>query len=309
MRRVELRADSEHGGQRIDLFVSGLLPELTRSAAARLCEGGLVLVDGKTVCKNFKLRGGEMIEARFPPPVSAEPVAQKIPLDIVHEDESLIVINKPQGMVVHPGPGNGDGTLVNALLEHCAGQLSGIGGVERPGIVHRLDKMTSGLLVAAKTEMAHHSLAGQLSTRQVNRIYESVVHGCPKAGQGRVEADIGRHPTERKKMSVNSKNARWAATNYRVLACLGGFGHIELKLETGRTHQIRVHMASIGHPVAGDVLYGPKKGVVSLEGQCLHARTLGFHHPASGEYLEFTSPLPDYFVRFLTKLGMWPKPP
>ena len=299
---IELSALPQHNGQRIDVFISEQLPELTRSGIQRLCGEGRVLVDGRACEKSFKLKGGEVVALAIPPARQLEMPAQSIPLDIVYEDESLIVINKQKGLVVHPGPGNEDGTLVNALLAHCGRELAGIGGVERPGIVHRLDKMTSGLIVVAKTEKAHLSLTEQMKARKVKRIYHAVVHGCPKLEQGSVDAPIGRHPTERKMMSTRAKIARPALTNYRVLARYRGFSHLGLELYTGRTHQIRVHMASIGHPVAGDPLYGPKKGLPSLEGQCLHAKTLGFYHPVSGQFTEHTSQLPEYFMRFLARL-------
>jgi len=297
---IKLNALSEHAGQRIDLFVSEMLPDITRNAVQKLCIQGFVRTDDGMVCeKNMRLSGGETILVTIPEPQPMQAVAQKIPLDIVYEDKSIIVVNKACGMVVHPGPGNLDGTLVNALLAHCGGELSGIGGVERPGIVHRLDKMTSGLMVAAKTAQGHNHLAGQLKERRVKRIYEAMTHGGPANDEGRVEAPVGRHPNDRKKMSVNAKNGRDAVTFYRILARYPRFCHLEVELLTGRTHQIRVHMASIGHPVAGDMLYGPKRGAPYLEGQCLHARTLGLHHPISDKYLEFTSELPDYFERFL----------
>ncbi|MCL2579486.1 MAG: RluA family pseudouridine synthase [Oscillospiraceae bacterium] len=302
MEKTVLYALPQHAGQRIDLFISRALTELTRNAVQKLCADGCVQVDGKVCEKNLRLRGGEEVTFILPAPKALDLPAQACPLDIVFEDASMIILNKSQGMVVHPAPGHPDGTLVNALLHHCAGQLSGIGGVERPGIVHRLDKMTSGLMVVAKTEQAHRSLSAQIKDRTVKKIYHGVVYGCPKEDEGRVDASIGRHPTDRKKMSVTAKVSREAATGYRVLERCRGFGSLELLLETGRTHQIRVHMASIGHPIAGDILYGPKKGIPSLAGQCLHAKTLGLHHPVTGQYLEFDSELPEYFVKFLDKI-------
>ena len=299
---IKLYALPEHAGQRIDLFVSEMLHDITRNAAQKLCGQGLVVVNGKACEKNLRLGGGEEVTVTIPEPRPPDALPQKIPLDIVYEDDVIIVVNKEQGMVVHPGPGNQDGTLVNALLEHCGGELSGIGGVERPGIVHRLDKMTSGLIVAAKTAQAHNCLSEQLKNRKVKRIYHAITHGAPDDDEGRVEAPIGRHPVDRKKMSVNARVSREATTFYRVLERFRGFCYLELELLTGRTHQIRVHMASIGRPIAGDTLYGPKKGVPSLEGQCLHAKTLGFYHPVSGQYLEFTSALPEYFERFLARV-------
>ena len=297
-----LYALPQNAGQRIDLFISQELPTLTRTAAQKLCASGLVLVGGRVCEKNLRLKGGEEVAVRVPAPRPLKTPAQEIPLDIVYEDDSLIVLNKAQGLVVHPGPGNEEGTLVNALLFYCGPGLSGIGGVERPGIVHRLDKMTSGLLVVAKTQQAHLNLSAQMKDRKALKLYEAVVYGCPKEEAGRVEAPIGRHPTDRKKMSVNHKNGREAATVYRVLTRYRGFSHLELRLETGRTHQIRVHLAGIGHPVAGDAVYGPRKPIAPLRGQCLHAKTLGIYHPVSGQYLEFTSLLPDYFTRFLEQI-------
>jgi len=299
VKTFELYALPEHAGQRIDLFVSEMLPDITRNAAQKLCGQGFVAANGKACEKNLRLKGGESILVTIPEPRPLKAPPQKIPLDIVYEDSSIIVVNKEKGLVVHPGPGNEDGTLVNALLAHCGGELSGIGGVERPGIVHRLDKMTSGLIVAAKTAQAHNCLSAQIKERKVKRIYHAITHGGPAEREGRVEAPIGRHPVDRKKMSVNAKNGREATTFYRVLEKYRGFCHLELELLTGRTHQIRVHMASIGHPIAGDTLYGPKKGIASLDGQCLHAKTLGLLHPVSGQYLELTSALPEYFERFL----------
>lgn len=302
MKKYELYALPEHSGQRIDLFVSKSLPTLTRNAVQRLCEEGGVEIAGQAVGKNHRLRGGEQVAVHLPDPRPLDVAAQDIPLDIVFEDEHLLVINKPRGLVVHPAPGHEDGTLVNALLHHCGPSFSGIGGVERPGIVHRIDRMTSGLLVVAKTAMAHESLSAQAADHSMGRIYEAVVHGNVKQEEGLVDAPIGRHPSDRKKMSVNAKNGREAVTHYRVLERYKGFTHLELRLETGRTHQIRVHMAYRGHPVAGDPVYGPKKGVSSLEGQCLHARSLGLTHPATGARMEFTSELPHYFTAFLNTL-------
>lgn len=302
MRVLELRATAEDAGRRVDLFISESLTGLTRNAVQRLCGEGGVLVDGVTALKNDRLRGGEQVIVRLPAPRPLELPAQNIPLDIVFEDESLLVINKSRGMVVHPAPGNEDGTLVNALLYHCGDDFSGIGGVGRPGIVHRIDKMTSGLLAVAKTQAAHASLARQIKEHTVRRVYEAVVHGNVKDDEGTVSAPVGRNPRDRKKMAVVQKGGRTAVTHYRVLARYKGFTHLELRLETGRTHQIRVHMAHRGHPLAGDPVYGPKKGVSSLEGQCLHARTLGFLHPVTREYMELTSELPDYFAGFLNNL-------
>ena len=242
------------------------------------------------------------MEATEPPPEVLDVKPQNIPLDIVYEDQDLLVVNKPKGMVVHPAAGNPDGTLVNALLFHCGDSLSGINGVIRPGIVHRIDKDTSGLLIVAKNDRAHQSLAEQIAVHSFTRIYNAVVYGIVKEEEGTVSAPIGRHPTDRKRMAVLSSGGREAVTHYRVLERFPGFTLVECRMETGRTHQIRVHMAHIGHPVAGDPVYGPKKCITELQGQCLHARVIGFIHPATGEYLEFDSGLPPYFERFLEKL-------
>lgn len=292
----------EDAGMRVDAFLGGRLDRLTRSFAQKLCEQGLVLRNGKPAAKNDRLREGDSITVSIPPARPLETPAQEIPLCIVYEDAELLVVNKPKGMVVHPAAGNEEGTLVNALLYHCRGELSGIGGVARPGIVHRIDKDTSGLLVAAKTDRAHLSLSAQIKAHTLTRVYHAVLHGNLREESGRVDAPLGRHPTDRKRMCVTDKNARAASTRYQVLERYEGFCHVRLELETGRTHQIRAHMAHLGHPVAGDAVYGPKKGVKGLKGQCLHARVLGFDHPVTGERMEFTSDLPGYFTAFLRSL-------
>lgn len=298
---VTLTVEPEKAGQRLDCFLGESIPEITRSAAQRLCDDSLVLVNGIAALKNYKLRAGQQVQVQIPPPKALEAVPQEIPLAIVYEDSDLLVINKPKGMVVHPAPGNEDGTLVNALLHHCGGSLVGIGGVARPGIVHRIDKDTSGLLVVAKTELAHTSLSDQIKAHTVTRCYQAAVYGNVKQEEGMVDAPIGRHPLDRKKMCVTDRHARNAVTHYTVLERLKGFTHMELRLETGRTHQIRVHMAWLGHPVAGDPVYGPKKVITSLGGQCLHARTLGFIHPRMGKYQEFVCEPPDSFMAFIRK--------
>lgn len=303
VRCEQLCTTPEDTGKRVDRYISERLPELTRNAVQRLCEQKLVLVNGSAVAKNYRVRGVESVTVCIPPPKELEVKPQPIPLDIAYEDEDLLVVNKPRGMVVHPAPGNEDGTLVNALLYHCGEKLPGIGGARRPGIVHRIDKDTSGLLVVAKTELAHNGLSEQIAAHSVTRRYRAVVYGNVKADEGCVDAPIGRHPVDRKRMSVTDRHARHAVTRYTVIERLSGFTHLELALETGRTHQIRVHMAYIGHPVAGDPVYGPKKVIASLAGQCLHARTLGFNHPRTGEYLELTAELPLYFLEFLRKNG------
>ena len=292
----------EDSGQRLDKWLQLQLPDMTRSAVQKLIEQGNVTRNGMTVSKNGKGNAGDVIEVIVPQPKPLEVTAQDIPLDILYEDNDLLVVNKPKGMVVHPAAGNDDGTLVNALLHHCGDSLSGINGIIRPGIVHRIDKDTSGLLIVAKNDIAHQGLAQQIKEHSFTRIYEAVVYGNMKREEGTVDAPIGRHPTDRKRMAVTDKNSRNAVTHYKVLKRYDGFTHVQLKLETGRTHQIRVHMAYIGHPVAGDTVYGVKKVITSLKGQCLHARVIGFVHPITEEYIEITSELPAYFTQFLSKL-------
>ena len=299
---LHIVAGPEDEGMRLDKFLSVRVEELTRSAAERLAEQGQVSSGGKTLDKKYRLRAGDAIEVILPEPVGLDILPEAIPLDIRYEDADLLVVNKPKGMVVHPAAGHAGGTLVNALLAHCGDSLSGINGVIRPGIVHRIDKDTSGLLIVAKNDFAHQRLAEQIKEHSFTRMYEAVVHGNLKEDTGTVDAPIGRHPTDRKRMAVTEKNSRQAVTHFEVLARYKGFTHVRLKLETGRTHQIRVHMAYIGHPVAGDPVYGPKKPVPNLDGQCLHARVIGFVHPRTGEYLEITSELPSYFTAFLEKL-------
>lgn len=294
-------AAPEDAGARLDAFLAGKM-EKTRSSVQKLVEEENVRLNGAPAAKNARLREGDRVEATEPPPEVLDVKPQNIPLDIVYEDQDLLVVNKPKGMVVHPAAGNPDGTLVNALLFHCGDSLSGINGVIRPGIVHRIDKDTSGLLIVAKNDRAHQSLAEQIAVHSFTRIYNAVVYGIVKEEEGTVSAPIGRHPTDRKRMAVLSSGGREAVTHYRVLERFLGFTLVECRLETGRTHQIRVHMAHIGHPVAGDPVYGPKKCITELQGQCLHARVIGFIHPATGEYLEFDSGLPPYFERFLEKL-------
>ena len=275
---------------------------MTRTAIQRLLEEEQVLINGKPAAKNRKGRAGDSVAVRIPDPEPLCLQAENVPLDIVYEDDDLLVVNKPQGMVVHPAPGNYQGTLVNALLAHCGNSLSGINGVIRPGIVHRIDKDTSGLLMVAKNDFAHQGLARQIKEHSFRREYEAVVAGRMKQESGVVNAPIGRHPIDRKKMAVTEKNSKEAVTYFRVIAEYPGYTHIRLRLETGRTHQIRVHMASIGHPLAGDAVYGPKNCIRSLNGQCLHAKELGFVHPATGEWMQFDSSLPDWFQDYLSHL-------
>ena len=297
---VRLTAADEAAGSRIDKYISDNIAELTRSAVQGLLSKESVLVNGKSVSKNYKLRSGDEVTVEILEPEPMDAVPEDIPLEIVYEDSDLLVVNKPKGMVVHPAHGNYTGTLVNALLHHCGDSLSGINGVIRPGIVHRIDKNTSGLLIVAKNDAAHLHLAEQIKAHSFTREYEAVAVGAFKEPSGTVDAPIGRHKTDRKKMCVTQENSRNAVTHYEVLKQYGGYAHVRLRLETGRTHQIRVHLAYIGHPVLGDDVYGkPYKG---MEGQCLHARKIGFIHPSTGEYMEFSSELPEYFQAVLRKL-------
>ena len=300
-----VRAPIDREGERLDTYLSLVDSGLTRSAVQRLIETGGVRVNGAPVRKNYRLHGGETIEVTYSDPTPVSVCAQEIPLDIVFEDADLVVVNKQRGMVVHPAAGNPDGTLVNALLYHCGESLSGINGEIRPGIVHRIDKDTSGLLVVAKNDAAHQALSAQMSVHSIHRVYHAVVYGNLKEDEGFVEKWLGRDPRDRKKMAVlaeNAAGAKYAYTGWQVLERCGNFTYIACKLKTGRTHQIRVHMASTGHPLAGDAVYGPKNCIKSLNGQCLHAKELGFVHPRTGEWMQFDSPLPPYFTELLTRL-------
>ena len=295
--------DQEEQGIRIDKYLASRLPDYSRSFLQKLVGEGQVLAEGKPVKSNYKISAGEQISLSVPDAVEPEIVPEPIPLDILYEDASLLVINKPKGMVVHPCPGHYSGTLVNALMYHCKDQLSGINGVMRPGIVHRIDQNTTGSLVVCKTDAAHRFLAQQLKDHSITRKYRAIVHGNLKEEEGTVNAPIGRHPVDRKKMAVNERCGRNAVTHYRVLERFGSFTYLECRLETGRTHQIRVHMASIGHPLLGDDVYGPSRcPIPGLTGQTLHAMTLGFIHPETGTYMEFEAPLPEYFENLLEKL-------
>lgn len=299
---VNLTVDGENSDLRLDKYLVSQLEDFTRSAVSKLIEGGQVKVNEKTASKNYKCKAGDRVEIEIPDPVELDVTAENIPLDIVYEDSDLLVVNKPKGMVVHPAAGNYSGTLVNALLYHCKDSLSGINGVIRPGIVHRIDKDTSGLLIVAKNDTAHLDLAQQIKEHSFHRAYQAVAYGNFKEDNGTVNQPIGRHPKDRKKMAVTYKNSKNAVTHYEVISRYEKFTHIRCVLETGRTHQIRVHMAYIGHPLAGDEVYGPKKVITQLNGQCLHAGELGFVHPRTKEYMEFTAPLPEYFTNFLKKL-------
>lgn len=300
---TNFKITAEETGVRLDSFIAQALPDISRSAAQKLVDNGLVTLNGKTVKKNHKTTAGEVFEIELPEPEETDLVPQDIPLDIVYEDDDVILINKPRGMVVHPAPGHPDGTLVNALMHHCGDSLSGIGGVKRPGIVHRIDMDTSGLLIVAKNDFAHTHLSDQLSDRSLSRVYEAVVYGRIKEDSGKIDAPIGRHPTDRKRMAVTDKNSRNAVTHYEVIARYNGFTHVRCILETGRTHQIRVHMTHIGHPLLGDLVYGKKKAEKGLSGQCLHAKRLKFIHPKTLEPMAFETELPDYFTAVLNKLG------
>ena len=301
MEPIRLRASEESKNQRLDAFLASSLDGLTRSQATRLIESGEVAVNGRAVSKSYKLAGGEDIAVTLPEPEPVEAVPQDIPLDVVYEDADVIVVNKPSGMVVHPAPGHPDGTLVNALLYHCAGTLSGIGGALRPGIVHRIDRDTSGLIIAAKNDAAHQYLSAQLADHTLARTYECIVVGALREDRGTVNAPIARHPTDRKRMAVVA-GGREAVTHWEVIARYPGYTHVRCRLETGRTHQIRVHMAYIGHPILGDTVYGAKKEVPGLTGQCLHAVGLRFLHPRTHEVVELSCPLPDEFTRMLQKI-------
>ncbi len=293
----------EKAGERIDKVICAALREMSRSAVQKIIDEGGVSIGSAVITKNYKVRAGDMIKVIIPEARELSVEAENIPLDIRYEDSDLLVVNKPKGMVVHPAAGNYEGTLVNALLYHCKDSLSGINGVIRPGIVHRIDKDTSGLLIVAKNDMAHISLAEQIKVHSFTREYQSVVYGKMKNESGTVDAPIGRHTVDRKKMAVTPKNSKNAVTHYSVINEYKDFTHLRLRLETGRTHQIRVHMSYIGHPVAGDAVYGPKKVIEYLSGQCLHAGLIGFRHPRTNEYIEIKSELPDYFTDFLRRIG------
>ena len=301
MEKLTLQPNKEDAGRRVDAWLAANLEDVTRSAAQRLLEEGRVTCGGKPLAKNYKLTGSETLEVALPEPEPVDVTPQDIPLNVVYEDDDVIVVNKPKGLVVHPAPGHPDGTLVNALLYHCGDSLSGVGGELRPGIVHRIDRDTSGLIIAAKNDFAHQRLAAQLQDHTLARIYHCIVVGNLREDAGTVDAPIGRHPVDRKKMAV-AANGRPAVTHWRVLERFQGFCHVECRLETGRTHQIRVHMAHIGHPILGDTVYGNKKPVPGLHGQCLHAVGLRFLHPRTGEAVELHCELPEEFQNQLRKL-------
>ena len=301
MEPILLQTSEEDRGARLDAFLARAMEDLTRSAAAKAIEEGRVLVSGKVPSKSLKLTGNETIEFTPEEPAPIDAVPQDIPLDVVYEDDDVIVVNKPSGLVVHPAPGHPDGTLVNALLHHCGSSLSGVGGALRPGIVHRIDRDTSGLIIAAKNDMAHQSLAAQLADHTLARTYECIVTGNLREDSGTVDAPIARDSRDRKRMAVVSGGRR-AVTHWEVIARYPGYTHIRCQLETGRTHQIRVHMAYLGHPILGDTVYGAKKPVPGLTGQCLHAVALRFLHPRTGEAVSLSCPLPEEFTAMLRRI-------
>jgi len=297
--KKEIFVTEEISGDRIDKFLSEQCEELSRSFIQKLLKSGEVFVGAKAVKPSYKVTEGDMISFEVPEAVEPEILPEDIPLDIVYEDHDVILVNKPKGMVVHPAAGHYTGTLVNALMYHCKDDLSGINGVMRPGIVHRIDMDTTGVLIICKNDLAHNSIAEQLKEHSITRRYQAIVHGNLKVDEGIVDAPVGRHPQDRKKMCINHQNGKHAVTHYKVLNRFNGYTHIECRLETGRTHQIRVHMSSIGHPLLGDAVYGPAKCPFKLQGQTLHAGILGFVHPRTGEYLEFEAPLPEYFTKLI----------
>lgn len=302
MRIEEFQIETE-GGERVDKYLTNEMADFSRSYVQKLIKEGHVKVGDKVVKANYKLNNDEVIRVEIPDLTEPNIVPENIPLDILYEDEDILFVNKPKGMVVHPAAGHYSGTLVNALMYHCGNSLSGINGVMRPGIVHRIDMDTTGSLLVCKNDVAHQKLAEQLKEHSIHRVYHALVHGNVKDDAGTINAPIGRHPVERKKMSINPQNGREAITHYEVLERFGNYTYIACKLETGRTHQIRVHMASIKHPLVGDLVYGPQKcPFANLQGQTLHAKILGIIHPRSGEYLEVSAELPEYFVKLLDRL-------
>lgn len=302
MDKIIFQVEKENTGIRIDKYLSDNMEDISRSYLQKLLKDKSITVNNKAIKANYKVQEGDMVSVFVPEPEEPNILPEEIPLDILYEDDSLMVVNKPKDMVVHPSAGHTSGTLVNAVLFHCKGNLSGINGIMRPGIVHRIDKDTTGALLICKTDTCHRILAEQLKVHSITRRYRAVVQGNLKDDEGTVEGSIGRHTTDRKKMAINYKNGKEAITHYRVLERFGNATYIECRLETGRTHQIRVHMASIGHPLLGDTTYGSSKNPYHLQGQALHAMVLGFLHPVTNEYMEFTAPLPEYFLKLLEKL-------
>ena len=299
---IEFVIEEKYAGERIDKFLSESLPDLSRSYIQKLIKDGQVTINNKIVKSNYKMNAGDLLLMEEPELQEPDIIAEDIPLDILYEDSDLLIVNKPKGMVVHPSAGHYSGTLVNALMHYCKDDLSGINGVMRPGIVHRIDMDTTGSLLVCKNDFTHNDIAEQLKVHSITRVYHAIVHGVLKQDEGTINAPIGRHPIDRKKMSINHKNGKEAITHYKVLQRFKGFTYIECRLETGRTHQIRVHMSSISHPLLGDVVYGPAKCPYKLQGQTLHAKTIGIIHPRTGKYLEIDAPLPEYFVSLLKKL-------
>lgn len=302
MEQLSLNVENHEQNLRIDKFLADRMPEQSRSYLQKLIKDGNITVNQNIVKPNYKVQEKDFVHVSLPEPEEPDIVPENIPLDILYEDDAILIINKPKGMVVHPSAGHYTGTVVNAVMYHCNGNLSGINGVMRPGIVHRIDMDTTGAIVICKTDRAHQILADQLKEHSISRKYRAIVYGNFKEDTGTITGDIGRHPIDRKKMAIVQRNGKPAVTHYRVLERLGAYTYIECQLETGRTHQIRVHMASNGHPLLGDELYGPSKCPYKLQGQCLHAMILGFIHPVSGKYVEFEAPLPDYFTHLLQNL-------
>lgn len=300
--RIEKFQIEMENGERIDKYLSNEMNDLSRSYIQKLIKDGHVSVNGRVVKANYKLSYDDQVMVQIPDLKEPDIIPENIPLDILYEDDDILIVNKPKGMVVHPAAGHYSGTLVNALMYHCGESLSGINGVMRPGIVHRIDMDTTGSLLVCKNDISHQVLAGQLKDHSIKRVYHAIVYGNIKEDTGTVNAPIGRHPTDRKKMSINYQNGREAVTHYQVLERFGGYTYISCRLETGRTHQIRVHMANIHHPLVGDVVYGPQKCPFRLQGQTLHAKILGIIHPRTGEYMEFDAPLPAYFQELLSRL-------
>ncbi len=299
----EIDVLESQAGLRIDKFLSDEFPEISRSYIQKLIKNEEITVNGKVIKANFKVNSGDIVKMNEPELKEPDIVPEYIPLDILYEDSDLLIVNKPKGMVVHPSAGHYSGTLVNALMYHCKDDLSGINGVMRPGIVHRIDMDTTGSLLVCKNDFSHQNLAEQLKIHSIKRVYHAIVHGVLKDEEGTIDAPIGRHPIERKKMSINHKNGKEAVTHYKVIQRFKNYTYIQCQLETGRTHQIRVHMASLHHPLLGDQVYGPSKCPFSLQGQCLHAKTIGIRHPRTDEYLEIDAPLPKYFEDLLIKLA------
>lgn len=302
MDKIIFQVEKENAGIRIDKYLSDNMEDISRSYLQKLLKEKSITVNEKEIKANYKVQEGDMVSVSVPEPEEPDILPEEIPLDILYEDDSLMVVNKPKNMVVHPSAGHLSGTLVNAVLFHCKGNLSGINGIMRPGIVHRIDKDTTGALLICKTDTCHRILAEQLKVHSITRKYRAVVQGNLKDDGGTIEGPVGRHPADRKKMAINYKNGKEAVTHYRVLERFGNATYIECQLETGRTHQIRVHMASIGHPLLGDTTYGSAKNPYHLQGQALHAMVLGFLHPVTNTYMEFTAPLPEYFLKLLEKL-------